>query len=409
MIKKRVLILIWLALCVFFIIFKGVYKGWQEERCDFSNYYSSAALLAEGESISDFYNNEWFEKKAIQIGVKEGAKFSPFPPATAFLYIPLTIFSPIKAKRIWVICNVLLIGLLTFRMRKISSLNYFEIALILSLFTIPMASNIRLGQSYLLFSVIIIEFLLAIKKEKYRFGGGMLGIAASLKYLPLIYFFYNYPKSNKKLIVSIVISILLVSLLPLFWGETEAYFVFIQEFWNHSNGNISGQGQFSYTFQSIDAILANIFIYDQQFNPKALFNLPTLKGILKLLFVMIVFVTTMRTTKSQRKESNDLTKGLYIIAGLLVIPASASYHLLLLIPATLLIIGFLKNKKHLKREIILVYIFVFMSCNVLPHHIPTIEVSHTLNTIIHFPRLYGLMATFVLLLYIQKKRLIKNG
>lgn len=402
----RILILIWILACIIFIGVKGVHSGWQDGPSDFLNYYSSASLLKQGESIGQFYDNEWFTEKSVEIGIKEGAKFSPFPPATAFLYLPLTVFPPLQAKRVWLGCNVILLGLLLFQMKRISALSYLEVGMLLSLFSLPIASNIRLGQSYLLFTASILSFLGSLKNGTKSFwGGGALGIAASLKYFPLIYLLYALPRREKRLMIGFVVGVIVILLLPVFTDGVVAYTAFLNEFWNHANGDLSGQGQFSYTFQSIDALLANFFIYDEQLNPNPLFNAPVVKNLIKLLFAMIVIFFTVKTDQFGKNKGNDLTHSIGVIAAMLLIPAGASYHLLLLIPSVLLLISFLRKKQDTHKYIVMVGGLIFFTCTILPHHIPNFGSNDLLNAIIHFPRLYGLVTLFICLIIIQKRYL----
>lgn len=409
--KKLGIILfsIWMLAIVAFVSYKGILPAWQEGPSDFSNYYVSSSLLVQGESISDFYNNDWFADKAINVGVDEGAKFAPFPPATAFLYLPLTVLPPLQAKRIWLVCNLLFIGILVFQLKSISSLSLFEISLILSLFCIPIASNIRLGQSYLFFTILLIQFLKAIKEKKYFLGGGLLGFASSLKYFPIVYFLYALPKLKKKILVGLFSSIIVLCSLPILVNGLSTYQAFFAEFWNHLNGNLSGQGQFSYTFQSIDALLANLFVYDAELNPNAVSDSPSLKGIIKLIFTALVLFFSVKAFKRGTQKTKNLTVAACIVASSLLIPASASYHLLLLFPAIVLVLNFLRKQENSTMEIGIVLLLTLVSCTILPHHIPELGFSSTLNTLIHFPRLYGLIALCSFLFMIQNRHLQTHG
>ncbi len=404
-----IFIWIWLLASASFIFLKGVFPAWQEERSDFSNYYVSAALLAKGEPISKYYDNSWFHEEAIELGAKDGAKFAPFPPATAFLGLPLSHFTFIQAKRIWMICNLLLMIPLFLQLKSITSFSHLEVAFLLSLFFIPIASNIRLGQSYLFFTSLLLSSLQALKNKKPGLGGIIIGFAAAFKYFPIVYFLHALPKFSKKAAMGLLGSIAFVSLLPLFTHGIAPYSTFIQIFWEHANGNLSGQGQFATTFQSIDALLANLFIYDADLNPNAVFDLPKLKGVLKLLFAGMLVWISIKAFRQGVRKTKDLSIAICILAASLLIPASATYHLLLLIPAILLLLNFMRNKGQNNWEVGILILLTFISCNLLPHHIPTLEFNHSINTLIHFPRLYGLLSLFAFSLYLQKRHLQNHG
>jgi len=405
---KNIIIGFCLLVSGFFVFAKGVIPGWQEGRSDFSNYYASAVLITEGESISKFYNNDWFSNKSKKIGLKDGAKFAPFPPATAFLYLPLTMFDALMAKRVWLICNLLILVLLVFELKKIGTLNWFEILFALSLFSIPIASNIKLGQSYLLFTFFITKFLVSNKKDDRLMSSSLLGMAASIKYFPVIYLAYEFPKFKKISLIGFSAGVGLLLFLPILFFGLEPYHVFLTDFWNHLNGNLSGQGQFAISFQSIDVLLANLFIYNAEQNPTVLIDLPILKTILKLLFALAIVWFSYQAIKDGITKTKDLSIGIAIIGASLLIPASATYHLLFLVPAVILIINWLIVNERSTFFKALVVGLIFLICNFMAHYIPDFTSVPNLNVILHFPRLYDLLGLFVLLIILQRRYLHQN-
>lgn len=404
---RTILISFWLFACIAFIVVKGVLPAWEDERSDFSNYYTSAVLLAEGELISQYYDNDWFTEKAVEVGLKDGAKFAPFPPITAYLYLPLTVFYPLQAKRVWLVGNVLLLIVLVIQLKSFTSFKFWQVVILLSLFFIPIASNIRLGQTYLLICSLLIVVLTVLKKEKYAFGGIILGTLAALKYFPIVYLVYGFSKINKKLLWGIFAAVVVCLLVPSLFNDTTVYPTFLNEFLRHANGDISGQGQFSYNFQSIDALLANLFIYDAQWNTNVVVDLPWLKTVFKALFTLLISYFSVKMFLKSTEKTKQLAYGGIIIGAALIIPASASYHLLLLIPAFFLVFQFCKEKGEIK-FLIGLSIMVLTTCSLLPHHLPELNFSSILNTVSHFPRLYSLIIIFTVL-YLKQKTLLKQS
>lgn len=400
---KNIVAVVWLLLMTSFIIFKGIIPGIQDERSDFSNYYSSAKLIVAQEDLANFYNNDWFNKKSIEVGIKEGAKFAPFPPVTAFLFIPLSSFSELTAKRIWLVFNCVFLLLIVFQTKKLSSQNILPALLILSVFTIPIASNFRLGQTYLFFTLLILFALNSFNKKKYNLGASLIGFLAAIKYFPLL-FIAALPSSQKKSILVFALSGAVVFFLPVVFFGLAPFQSFVNELFFHLNGNLSGQGQYSFNFQSIDALLANLFIYDKTINPNVLVDFPALKTGFKLGFVMVVCVFTFLRFRKLKTIAPNSSVGLVIIGGLLIIPASATYHLLFLLPAIVLIVKELKKGK----EYYILLGLTFLTCSILPHHIPNFS-NPTFNAIVHFPRLYGLMFLFIYTLFLQRRALREYG
>ena len=335
---KKILLSLWFTGALLFVWMKGVLPAWEDQRSDFSNYYTSAVLLTKGEPISKYYNNGWFNEKAAEVGLTEGAKFAPFPPITAYLYLPLTVFSALQAKRVVLAVNLLLLVVLVFQLKNFTLYKYWEVGVLLSLFLTPIASNVRLGQSYLLICSLIFVVLTAIKKNKNSVAGVVLGFLAVLKYFPIVYLIYAFPKVNKKLLWGLFIAVLACVFVPIFTNDMTVYSTFANELFQHVNGDISGQGQFSFNFQSIDALLANLFIYDAQWNTNVLVDFPLLKTALKTLFAALISYSSVKMFLRSTEKTNLFSYGGIVIGAALLIPASATYHLLLLLPAFITVV-----------------------------------------------------------------------
>ena len=124
-----------------------------------------------------------------------------------------------------------------------------------------------------------------------------------------------------------------------------------------------------------------------------------LKPILKVAFIVAVVFFTAKSYGKINFKNKDLSAGIVVIGASLLIPAGATYHLLLLLPAVILVIKSFENES----KKILAMLLVALICNLMPHHIPMIETSHVLNTLIHFPRLYALLILFILIFILNKK------
>src|SRR5438477_10056473 len=97
-----------IAILSLYQIKAGIIPGWQMQS-DFPNYFTASQLLTERSDFSKFYDNGWFQQQIISHGMNTAGKFTPFTPPTALIFIPLTPFDPLTAKRIWLLLNLLLI------------------------------------------------------------------------------------------------------------------------------------------------------------------------------------------------------------------------------------------------------------------------------------------------------------
>ena len=388
-----------LILTVLVLAWKGILPGWKDKPSDFNNYYVAAKLVTDGESIHQFYDNDWFNVKARQIGIKDGAKFSPFPPITAFVMLPLSPFKPINAKRIWLVFNVFLLAILPFRIKKITSWSLLNSALFLSVFTIPIASNLNAGQLYLAIGFLLIEILgQAYFKYKSRLIGSLIALVTLLKYIPALFLAYTFNFNKRTTIWLWFTLVVAVSILGLYQLKNEPYSAFFDAFTSHIQGDLPGQGKYAHGFQSIDALLNNLFVPHPIDNPNPIFNLPILKPIMKFSFLLgVLGLLFLMLKKGNYRLSNELIS-IALIGAFLVVPASASYHFLLLIWPLLCLYIWLAGSNDFKKRIALTAI-VIISFTVQVYHIPNLPQLPLMNLLLHYPRFWSLLCLFLLSSY----------
>src|SRR6185295_2243125 len=104
----------------------------------------------ERQDLSKLYDNSWFQQQMISHGMNTAGKFTPFPPPSVLIFIPLTPLDPLVAKRIWLILNLLLVIPLMRVMKGVTGFSMSESLLLLLLCGLGLATNFLLGQMYLL-------------------------------------------------------------------------------------------------------------------------------------------------------------------------------------------------------------------------------------------------------------------
>ncbi len=390
---------LWLILTFLIFFLKGILPGWQDQPSDFNNYYVSAKLVSEGSSIHSFYDNTWFHDEAQQIGIKEGAKFSPFPPITAYTCLPLTYFEPLTAKRIWLVLNVLIVIILPFRIRKLTDWSLSQTILFLSLFIVPIASTLNSGQLYLLIGFLLMESLGQMYiLNKPKLLGFVIGVLGSLKYLPII--FLGYVLKHKKRYVILISAFLgiVIPALIVFLIDDQVYDVFFQHFLSHIQGNLPGQGEYAIGFQSIDSMLNNLFIYDQFKNPFPFLDSPILKPLIKYSLLGVITGLLLIAFKKNSYEITPTIVSIGIIGAFVMIPASASYHFLLLLWPVLCLFKWLISFKS-KQILVIISIMIFVSFTIQHHHIPNFNEFPAINLLLHYPRFWSLLCVFLILNY----------
>ena len=398
---------IWLTLVTAFVFYKGILPGWSDLSTDFNNYYTSARLFISGEAIHDFYTNDLFHEKAVEMGLSSGAKFAPFPPPTAALYTPIAFFDVLTAKRIWLIFNLILLIALPFRIKKHFESSLWENSLILSIFFVPLASNLHFGQFYFVATFLLAEGIgYGFKRNKFGFSAVVIGCLALVKYVPILFAAYHF--DSKKIRFAAITLITITSIIAVFYLiDPKAYVVYWNHLTGHINGSLSGQGKFAIGFQSIDALLNHLFVYDALENPSPFVNTPYLKPIIKWAVFGFVALADLYLLKRARFSFSKEVTSVLILSSFVLFPASASYHfLLLIVPIYFLSISLIRRKEG--RPFLITTFLLLCAFSIQTHHIPTINGAPLVDLLIHFPRLWFLTFIFIYLYRYEINRIQKS-
>ena len=88
------------------LFWKGLLPAWNRLNTDFPNYYLVGRLIREGYSLDRVYDWIWLQRIKDHWGVQQSlVGFAGLTPFSALPVVPLTIFSALTAKRIWIVLN----------------------------------------------------------------------------------------------------------------------------------------------------------------------------------------------------------------------------------------------------------------------------------------------------------------
>lgn len=337
-----------------YVLYAGILRGWQMQS-DFPNYYTSSRLLVEGIEMNRIYDNHWFAEQLTEHGFDQPGKFTPFPPPTALLMIPLTPFDPLTAKRIWLLMNVLLLIPTVCFIRKISGESRRFSWLLILVTGLGLANNFFLGQVYLLLLLALFTgYHLIMAKREYA-GAGIWGIAAAIKLIPVIFLLPFIIQKKWKPLAGFMAGFVAIHLLTILVTGREVYATYLSVLAHHLNGSIEGQSAFAYQFQSWNALLRNLFVYDAVQNPHPWINLALLFQIGRLLIYAVVIAMAAKLIHDFRNhgDSAEMVMSITGIAVFELLPASATYHFILLLFPFL----FLFRKANGVQRIVLFYSF----------------------------------------------------
>jgi hypothetical protein len=383
-----------------FLFVKGVVPGWTKIHSDFSNYYVSAKLIYNQEPIDQLYNNDWFKQKAIQYGATEPGKFSPFPPATAWVMVPLAGFSMLNAQRIFLVVNLLFFGLGVYVLTKITKWKWQYCAIFILLSGLGLANNFAFGQLYWIMTVSILCSYLWMINSKIVLSGLTLAAFTTIKYFPIVllggYFLEGIHKpKNIKLIVVFTVSLICLCLAQVvFFGPRLVDEFVTTSFLPHLDGELSGQGLYSFQFQSWDNLLRNLFVFHVTENPNPIVNWAAGRSIGKFLIYAIVIASLLFVLIKNRyvvKKKQVVFLALPVMAALVILPVTASYHFVLLIfPLALLLSSDVVNAR-MKMVTIIIYTMI----GFIPYGF-CFSLGKTYGVLFAYPRLFLVTLLYIL-------------
>lgn len=398
------------------LVVKGSIPGWTKLHSDFSNYYVSAKLVADNIPLEHLYNNDWFQSKIIEYGIDTPGKFSPFPPITAFIMLPITVFEPLTAQRIFTVINLIFVAIGVVVLRKLTSWPMITSTLFILGSGLGLINNIAFGQIYLIMTVFILLSFLLVNHNHLLLAGIILGAFTALKYFPIVvtagFFLNGYMEvhadkmtfrsaiTNRDLQVAFyaIISFLILLITQyLYFGESVFNNWIYSSFLPHLDSELRGQGMFSYHFQSWDSFFRHLFVYDPQFNPQPFIDWPAGKSIFKIIITLIVGLATLWTLFKTRSEDSSFRRAVCLsipsLAALVILPASATYHFILLASSLVLIILIPDLNKYTKGAILFMYVLI----GLLPYQL-AFNLGEEWSLVFAYPRLWLISTLFILAL-----------
>jgi hypothetical protein len=401
--KRPAAILLFIALALV-LVARGIVPALSKVDTDFPNYFTAAKIVADGGDTDRLYDNLWFQEqmRRYQIGKASEGAFKPFPPPTALLLVPFTRFEPQNALRIMtgvsVLCLICSIALLA----EILSWSFVDSGAFVLLSGYAVLNALRLGQPYILVSLSCILGYYAHLKRRPLLAGICFGVFTPIKYFPVVILVYFAFRKEWKIVLGGAIAIVIVtsvSIGVLGWKIHEDYLSSILG--NHLIAKLDMQDPFTASYQSFDSLFRRLFIFDATLNPRPLWAFPRLYSvgliITKVSILLAAIATLVKLARSGAASTNAMSIGILGIFTLLVAPATATYHFVLLwLPVGLVMNCFFRESAPLYAYFVL---GAYSLIGFFPYgHAYRFEGRGGL-TVLAYPRLFLLLAIFMACVY----------
>lgn len=322
-----------IALMALFVL-KALWIPWNKIGHDFPNYYGSSRLLVNQEVSIKWYDYDWFNIRLQHMGLA-GGSFSQFPPVTAYIMVPLQFFEALTAFRLWLCINLLLLIGITIALSLETNAPLKDISLIFLLSGFGLINNFAIGQFYIvLLSLMVTGYMLETRNHSVV-AGICLGAGMVVKYVPLLLVLLYCIHRRWKLVWAAVASAIAIKLSELLFFSWDAFsYYLLKTFPDHVAGQMAIQSSHSHAFQSIDALLLNWFVPHATSGTDVWLAEPTLYPVIKTIVISAIVGISIwivvRVQRSKLHERLPLQIALALITVLLIVPASATYHFVLL-------------------------------------------------------------------------------
>jgi hypothetical protein len=379
---------------------RGIAPALSKVDTDFPNYFTAAKIVADGGNTDRLYDNGWFQDqmRRYQIGKASEGEFKPFPPPTALLLLPLARLQPLDALRVLTVVSVLCLICSIILLAKILSWSLVDSTVFVLLSGYAVLGSLRLGQPYILVSLSCILGYYARLKSRPLLAGICFGLFTPIKYFPVVILVYFAFRKEWKVVLGGTAAILMVAAVSvgiLGWKIHEDFLSSVLG--NHLIAKLDLQDPFAASYQSFDSLFRRLFIYDATLNPQAPFALPRLQGFAVLITKASILLAAIGALVKLARRGGDSATGPSIgilgVVTLLLAPATATYHFVLLwLPVGLLINYFFRQDARVRAYFIL---GCYALIGFFPYRYTIPFEGRGGLTVLAYPRLFLLLAMFV--------------
>jgi Glycosyltransferase family 87 len=386
------------------LVARGIVPAMSKIDSDFPGYFTAAKIVADGGPVERLYDDVWFQQQMHRYvpSSESIGKFSPFPPPTAFLLLPLTRMEPLNALRVVTIVSALCLAGSIVLLARILSLTLVESAVFILLSGYAVINTLRFGQPYIAVSFSCIAGYYAYLKNRPVLAGMFFGLFLPFKYFPAVILIYFAFRKDWKVVMGgglVVSFISLVSIGVLGWKIHEIFLSSVLG--NHLVGVLSEQDPYTASFQSFDTLFRRLFVYDAALNPRPWLAFPPLQtiGVLaaKASIILAALAALIKLARSGIATATAPSIGILGVLTLLEAPATATYHFVLLwMPVGLLVHHLFCERDRASGYFIL---GTYALIGFLPYgHTQRFEGRGGL-TVLAYPRLFVLLTMFIASVY----------
>ena len=376
------------------LLWKGVLPGWRSLNTDFPNYYIVARLLREGYSLDRIYDWVWLQRIKDHWGLDQPlVGFAGLTPFSAIPIVPLSVFSALVAKRLWILCNLLFLCATVEPLTRLTSLGRRRVWLLVLLAVFPLRTSFLFGQMHILVLFLLTLAYLLRCKGKQVASAAVLAFAGLLKVYPLLFALYFLWKRQWRMLFAMLSATVVLAGMSYAWMGPAVIDTYILQVLPRS---VQGEvlDPYSAHAASVAALFHRLFILEPVSNPHPLFNSPTLYATLYPLWQVAMLLPLLASVYRERDRpgTEKLQWAAYVVLLLVLSPVPASYHFVVLAFSIVLLVDFLVVRESYRAASLAVFLYIAISAM---EYIPRSRAG----TVFAFSRLWIALLLWVIVVF----------
>jgi hypothetical protein len=346
------------------LIWKGLVPAWNKLNTDFPDYYLVARLLREGYNLDRVYDWIWLQRIKDHWGLQQSlVGFAGLTPFSALPLLPLTFFSALTAKRIWIVMNLAMLVTSVEMLYRFTALRRSTTWLITLLAIVPLRTSFLYGQMHISVLFLMVIACIFLERKQDVAGGASIAMAAALKVYPIAFFGYLLLRRRWRGALAVAATLIVVLAIGrVLMGQEILHIYAFQQLPRSLQGEVLDP--YNISFASGASVLHRLFLFEPELNPSPLLNSPTLYSILYPLWQMVITVPLLfllRPSLSDPDPDRAKVEWAAVLLALLTLsPVPSTYHFVVLIlPVTLLMDSLLRgHSKKMAAVVIVLYVCV---------------------------------------------------
>jgi hypothetical protein len=340
---------IWLCIALAALLFwKGIVPAWRTLNTDFPNYYLVARLLREHYQLDQIYDWVWLQRVKDHWGLQQSlVGFAGLTPMSALPVLPLTFFSALAAKRLWIVLNLAMLAAAAELLHRSTTLRRRVVWLVCLLTVVPLRTSFLYGQMHLLVLLLMVLAWFFFSRRNDTACGTCIALAAALKVYPLLFVGYFVLKRRWSAAVTTLFALtLIVGITGALMGREVLHTFAFQQLPRTLQGEVLDP--YSVGFASGSSLFHRLFLFEPQLNPSPRFSSPRLYAVLYPLWQMTIAVPLLGLLRPFRpgrdKDEQQVAWAAITLALLTLTPVPSSYHFVVMIlPGVLLLDSMLRE------------------------------------------------------------------